>query len=195
MIVAPGSAIVRNSALAYSTYAVGLVCLVAVASGGLARADGTRPVSFDVQVVHGSDKEAAADPRCEQIRNNLPIHFKSLAEVQRKKLEVALGQAGSLKLPSGRQIRLVPISIVDDRLHVLLKMEGLVESQLRLTSGRAVIVGGEPDRDGRIIITLTPKFRSLPAIAVTPALQHGLQPDAEKPRLPEVETVGHPRPR
>ena len=154
------------------------------------------PVSFDVQVVHGSnEEEAEADPRCDQIRRELPIPFKSLAQVQREELNISLGQAGSLKLPSGRQIRLVPISIVDNRLHLLLKMEGLVESQLRLRSGRAVIVGGEPYQNGRIIIKLTPSFQVPPAIAVTPALRHGLQPANETPRLPDVETVGHPRPR
>jgi len=191
---ASGSAIVCSGTLA---------CFVAVVGGGFAQAqaEGAVPVTFDVQVVHGSnDEEAVADPRCDQIRQNLPIPFKSLAEVQRKQLNVSLGQAGSLKLPSGRQIRLIPITIIDNRLHVLLKMEGLVESQLRLSSGRAVIVGGEPFQNGRIIIKLTPSFRTPPVIAVTPTLRQGLQPSTEpttdrESKLPEVEKVGHPRPR
>ena len=188
MIGAPGSTIVFRSALA---------CFVAMGGSGLALADGSAEaarVSFDVQVVHGSNKgEAKSDPRCEQIKHNLPIQFKSLSEVQRKRLKSRLGQPSALKLPSGRQIRLVPISIIDNRLHVLLKMEGLVESQLRLSSGRAVIVGGEPYDDGRIIIKLTPQFKSPPAIAVTPAIRHGLQPAPSG--LPDVESIGHPSPR
>lgn len=194
MIGASGSAIVCSGTLA---------CLVAIVGGGFAQAqaEGAVPVTFDVQVVHGSnDEEAVADPRCDQIRKSLPIPFKSLAEIERKQLKVSLGQAGTLKLPSGRQIRLIPITIIDNRLHVLLKMEGLVESQLRLSSGRAVIVGGEPFENGRIIIKLTPSFRPPAVIAVTPALRQGLQPSTEpstdrEPQLPEVESVGHPRSR
>ena len=136
------------------------------------------PIAFDVQVVHGTNEhEKASDPRCAEIKKTLPIQFKTLEEVRREQLTTTLGQARGMNLPSGRRMNLVPISVVDNRLNLLLKMDGLVHTRLQLVSGRPVIVGGEPYQGGKIIIKMTPTFEQPSVPAGSPAIpRHGLQP-------------------
>ena len=168
------------------------------------------PIAFDVQVVHGTNEhEKASDPRCDEIKKTLPIQFKTLEEVRREQLTTTLGQARGMNLPSGRRMNLVPISVVDNRLspeelpdpmiasgaesplrspvvdnrlNLLLKMDGLVHTRLQLVSGRPVIVGGEPYQGGKIIIKMTPTFEQPSVPAGSPVIpRHGLQPKSDAP--------------
>lgn len=148
----------------------------------LAAADGARAqgeaqkILFDLQVVKGSNQivPARQDPACDDIKRRLPMQFSSLEMLAHKRLEMSFGQAGALQLPSGRPIYLLPISIVNGRLHVHFRMEGLVDTRLRMQNGHPVIVGGESYEQGQIIIMLTPQFSAPP-----------------RPTGPKLHRVGH----
>lgn len=117
-------------------------------------------IELDVQVVHGSNEieNASLDPECADIERRLPIKFKSLRMMERRHLNLKFGQDGRLTLPTGRHLRVVPISIVQDRLHLHFQISDRVDTRLQMRSGRPVIVGGESYDRGQLIIMLTPSF-------------------------------------
>ena len=137
--------------LAASAVGVGVFGLAAAAAA---------QVELDVQVVHGSNEieQASMDPACAEIAGRLPMKFKSLRMIKRQRLQLKFGQAGMMSLPTGRRIRLLPISIVKDRLHLHFQMPDVVDTRIQMRTGRPVIVGGEAHERGRIIIMITPTF-------------------------------------
>ena len=161
-------------------FAIALCFALTLAAGGAALAQGEAPkVLFDLQVVKGSNEivPARQDPACDDIKRRLPMQFSSLEMLAHKRLEMSFGQAGALQLPSGRPLYLLPISIVNGRLHVHFRMDGLVDTRLQMQNGHPVIVGGEAYEQGQIILMLTPRFS-----------QPKPQP---KPTGPQLHRVGH----
>jgi hypothetical protein len=152
---------------------------LAAAGAALAQAEGTK-ILFDLQVVKGSNEivPARQDPACDELKRRLPMQFSSLEMLAQQRLDLGFGEAGSVRLPSGRPVTLLPISIVRGLLHVHFRMDGLVDTRLQMRSGRPVIVGGESYEQGQIIIMLTPSY------------EHSPKP-AAKPRGPELHRVGH----
>lgn len=159
-----------------------LVPLTGFVFAGLARAESPTPIEVDVQIVHASNaiQPAKVDPECESLRKKLPMDFAHLEMKQRKRLSLAFGQSGRLMLPSGRAMNFVPISIVQDRLHLHFQIERMVDTRLQLKNGKEVIVGGEAYDRGRIIVMVRPSF-ALPART----------PDAPPPSGPQLHRVGH----
>ena len=133
---------------------IGMATLLTAAAPALAQ------VVLDVQVVHGSNEieKASLDPECAEIERRLPMKFKSLQMVRRQQMKLGFGEPGNMTLPSGRQMRVLPISIVKDRLHLHFQMPDVVDTRLQMRTGHPVIVGGEPYDKGQIIIMVTPSF-------------------------------------
>jgi hypothetical protein len=140
-----------------------LLVALAVALPGRARAEdpvGAVPISVEVQVAFASNKEAEGhiDPACADLQDRLPMRFSTLRMLTRQRLKLTFGEVGHMRLPTGRQMDLVPISVVRNHLHLHFQMQGLVNTRLQMRSGVPVIVGGESHEGGQIIVMLTPRF-------------------------------------
>lgn len=138
------------------------LCLaVSLLAAGVAQAQ-SEPIEFEIQVVHGSNHEGQGrvDPACNEIKRRLPMQFDSLQMVSQRKLSLKFGELGQVSLPTGRNLSLIPISIVRDRLHVHFQIKDLVDTRLQLRSGRPVIVGGQAWDEGKLIIMLKPAFKA-----------------------------------
>ena len=138
------------------------LCLaVSLLAAGVAQAQ-SEPIEFEVQVVHGSNHEGQGtiDPACNEIQRRLPMQFDSLQMVSQRKLNLKFGELGQVSLPTGRNLSLMPISIVRERLHVHFQIVDLVDTRLQLRSGRPVIVGGQAWDEGKLIIMLKPVFKA-----------------------------------
>ncbi len=134
---------------------------VSLLAAGVAHAQ-SEPIEFEIQVVHGSNAEgqSVVDPACAEIKRRLPVKFNSLQMVTQRTLRLKFGESGQVSLPTGREFRLMPISIVRDRLHVHFQIKDLVDTRLQLRSGRPVIVGGQAWDEGKLIIMLKPAFKT-----------------------------------
>ncbi len=143
------------------------------------------PVTFEVQIVRGSNQiqPARQDPECDEIRRRLPMSFSTLEMIARKRMQLVFGQVGKLQLPTGRQIEVLPISVVRNHLHVQFQMKGLVNTRLQMRNGVPVIVGGESHEHGQIIVMLKPDFRAYLTERPVP----------QAPRGPQVHRVNQPR--
>jgi hypothetical protein len=118
------------------------------------------PISVEVQVAFASNQreEGHIDPACADLQDRLPMRFSTLEMLTRERLKLTFGEVGRMRLPTGRQMDLVPISVVRNHLHVHFQMQGLVNTRLQMRSGVPVIVGGESHEGGQIIVMLTPRF-------------------------------------
>ncbi len=87
-----------------------------------------------------------------------PIRVGSLRKVGNWAFHLRMGQAGALALPTGAQLRIVPLSIIRERLHLRVQLPGVVNTRLQMTSGRPVIVGGPRHKGGNLIVQIIPEY-------------------------------------
>jgi hypothetical protein len=136
-----------------------------------------QPVVLGVRVVHAV-KQGEIGPGCEDFAKRLPMDFGGLQLVQNQEFELKVGQRTQFALPSGRTVRMLPVAIQGRQLHLHFEMSGIMNTRLRMRSGRPMIVGGEPHRGGQLIVEVTPSFRSGPGSA-----------PVRRPNEPKVQRV------
>lgn len=159
------------------------------------------PVAFEVNVCLASQPEGEVDPECSALQNQLPVRFGTLKVQKRHKVSVTFGEPGGIELPTGSTVEFRPISIVDNQLHMQLEMPGVVNTRLRLQSGRSVILAGQRHEGGYLVIEIRPTFRAPPSpppiiVARPPTSTPEGDPLTLKRRptpAPEAERVGSPR--
>jgi len=111
-------------------------------------------------VVHAEQKPGQVDWICEKLKKKLaPMNFGTLRVVQQRQFKLRFGEQGALSLPEGREVRFLPISVVHRQLHMQIEMPGLVNTRMRMVSGRGVILGGVEHGDGYLIVHVIPSFR------------------------------------
>ncbi len=112
-----------------------------------------------VLIAHADRSGDHVDPDCESLKKRLgPIRVGSLHKVGNWAFHLRMGQAGALELPTGAQLRIVPLSIIRERLHLRVQLPGLVNTRLQMTSGRPVIVGGPRHKGGNLIVQIIPEY-------------------------------------
>ncbi len=165
---------VRNLALP----GLGLFALSLVLGGaGRAPAQDATTIDLELRVIYARKEKGVVDPDCRDLQKRLPMPFGSLQTVQSENFRLEPGDAAQFELPTGRPVRMVPVSIVGSRLHIYFEMSGVMNARLQMVSGRPVIVGGEKHDGGQLILELTPNFRPLGG------------PSAPPPRLPRSPIV------
>jgi len=167
-------------------------CFLSLAGGARAvSADCPTPASPDrialsILIAHGSqdeiDAEGGIDAQCAALSRRLPVSFSTLRAKAQRCFNLAFGERAEMALPSGGSVQFLPISVVDDRLHVQVEMPGVLNTRLRTLTGRAVIVAAGKDDIGQLFIELTPSFT--PPILLTPGKQN----------VPRVRQAGDHRP-
>ncbi len=120
------------------------------------------PVAFEVNVCLASQPEGDVDPECRAMQSQLPVRFGTLKVQKQHNVSVTFGEPGGIELPTGSAVEFRPISIIDNQLHMQLEMPGVMNTRLRLQSGRSVILAGQRHSDGYLIIEIKPSFAPQP---------------------------------
>jgi hypothetical protein len=136
------------------------LCLLGAAPVAADEEPDTRPpISFRVMVVHAAEQKGTIDPQLRRLPRSLgPMKFGTLRLIQQQRLRLGMGQEGHVSLPSGREVSMVPLSVVKQRLYMHLEMPGQVNGQLRMLPGRPVVLGGQRHEDGHVIVYIEPEF-------------------------------------
>ncbi len=135
--------------------------LVALASApAIAEPPKAKPqVAVRVLIAHAMKEGSVVDPQCEQLRKRLgPMRFGSLRAIQERRFLLHMGENGALVLPTGARLKVVPLSIVRQRLNLRVEVPGVVNTRLQMTNGRPVIVGGPRHSGGHLIVQITPEY-------------------------------------
>jgi hypothetical protein len=137
-----------------------MVTLGVLAAGRVAAQEETRgPISLRVMVVHAAEQKGAIDPQLRRLPRSLgPMKFGTLRLIEQQQLSLGMGQEGHVALPAGREVMMVPLSVVQRRLFMHLEMPGQVNGQLRMVPGRPVVLGGQRHGDGHVIVYIEPEF-------------------------------------
>jgi len=153
-----------------------------IPGSALAQGERALPIVFEVIVVHGSTREGVIEESCAAIHSRLKMmRFRSLRMVQQQVFSISLGHPVGMQLPTGKQLRLMPIAVLSGRLHLQFEVPGVVNTRLALENGRPVILGGARHQDGQLIIEVTPRFTA----------DAGPHPT---PRGPDLERINGVRP-
>ena len=137
------------------------VCLVAASillTAAVASAQDK--VAFHMMVSHVSQTPGPIDPRGEVLHRVLKseIRYESLKVLDTQVLSLRLNDIGSMKLPTGRRVRLRPMDLGEDGVLVAVEIEGSTQADLRVPNRRIVVIGGQPYQGGRLVISLEPRY-------------------------------------
>jgi hypothetical protein len=117
-------------------------------------------VAFHLMVSHVSQTAGPIDPRGEALHAVLKreIRYESLKVLDTQVLALQLNDIGTMKLPTGRRVRLRPMDLGEDGVLVAVEIEGSTQADLRVPNRRIVVIGGQPYQGGRLVISLEPRY-------------------------------------
>ncbi|MFQ5698803.1 MAG: hypothetical protein ACE5IL_11030 [Myxococcota bacterium] len=139
--------------------ALGLIALLVLGAAAAALAHG-RGVSLRVMVVSTDPEGEGDDPGCGGLRRQLgPMRVGRMHMLEQRNFVLRFGEVGAVTLPAGGVVRLIPIGIHAQRLHMQLQMPGQVDTRVQMPAGRAVIVGGARYGRGHLIVRIIPYFQ------------------------------------
>ncbi len=117
------------------------------------------PVTLRVMVVHAGKQPGPIDKECADLPRHLgPMKFGTLRLIQQRRLRLRLGESGSVPLPTGPPIRMLPVSIHNRYLHMYVEMPGKVNGRIQLRRGQPMVLGGLRHDNGHLIVYIEPEF-------------------------------------
>ena len=136
----------------------GLAALCAAPAFAQAPASG-RPVQLRVSVVHAAERAGEIDPQLRDLPRALgPMKFGTLRLINQRQLSLGVGQRGHVTLPDRREVTMTPMSVEPRQVEMRVQIPGQVNSQLNMSPGRPVVVGGPRHEDGHVIVYIEPEF-------------------------------------
>ena len=126
--------------------------------GGLARAES--PIHFDVTVSQISERPGPIDPRAAELDQRLRREFRyeSLKVLAERSLDLGIDDVGSVDLPNGKQLRLKPLLADAKGVLLAVDLQGTMRGDLRVKSGHVVVIGAQQHGEGKLVISLVPRF-------------------------------------
>jgi hypothetical protein len=139
-------------------FAVAAVLLLLTAGPTAAQTD--ERVEIEVLVSHISNRPGKVDPAGRKLDRKLRDQFRyeSLHVLESRRLRLGLDEVGSVRLPSGKQLRVRPLQVSARGVLVAVAIEGTLQTDLRIRNGHLVVIGAEPYQEGRLVISLEPHY-------------------------------------
>ena len=139
----------------------------ALLAAGLLLAMGAAPAiaqtsRIDVQVLvcHATEDAGGVDAACRKLHGRIGREFRyeSLKWLQERSLSLGLDQVGSVALPNGKQVRVRPLQIGTESALLAVDVEGSVKTDVRVRQGKSVVIGAERYENGKLVISLAPRW-------------------------------------
>ncbi len=116
------------------------------------------PITIRISIATASEVEGELDPRALDIYEHLPAKFHSIQMIDERTISVVFGEVARVDLPTGAQVRLMPVAVHGGQLHLQLEMPELLNTSMRMANSRAFYVGGVPYEGGTLVFKLVPEF-------------------------------------
>lgn len=116
------------------------------------------PIQIRVSIARASEDEGEIDPAARDIYEHLPAKYRSIKLLEDKTVAVLLGEEAHVALPTGSEVRLLPVAVHGSQLHLQLDMPEVVNTSMRLANSRAFYVGGVRLGDDTLVFKLVPEF-------------------------------------
>ena len=121
-------------------------------------------VQVQMRAIKASNVEQGIDPSLKDIHSELGslFSFTSYRLLRDEKLNLTLNQPVSISLRSGRFIEVTLVglrrNVAELRIRVVRETTDILNTQVRLSPGRTVLIGGPRLREGVIIYALYARF-------------------------------------
>ncbi len=143
----------------WAIWATGLFVLLAVA-GWPAFATGADPIRLGVEVIYASNEGQRVDPSLARVERQLrAFRYSSFRQLGSHALVQSIGQQGTVPLPGGRTLLLVPQGVSGGSVVLLASIQGggkvLLNTELKLANGGTILVGGPVHEAGVLILAIT----------------------------------------
>lgn len=116
------------------------------------------PIQIHVSIARASEAEGFVDPAARDIYEHLPAKYHSIKLLEDRTVAVLLGEQAHVQLPTGSEVRLLPVSVYRGQLHLQLEMPDVVNTSMRLANSRAFYVGGVRLGEDTLVFKLVPEF-------------------------------------
>jgi hypothetical protein len=118
-----------------------------------------RGVHLRVMVVQAFEQvQGPSDPECAALPRQLgPLQFGTLRLIAQSQQRALMGEDVRVTLPTG-EVRMMPVSVVHQRLHMYLNWPGQVNSNVRMQRGKPIVVGGPRHNGGHLLVYIEPDF-------------------------------------
>ncbi len=138
--------------------------LVVVGAVGTAQAQSTAldpaPIRFDVTVSQISEEPGPVDPRAAELDERLRREFRyeSLRVLDEQRMELGIDDVGRVDLPNGKRLQLKPLLLDAKGVLLSVDLQGTMRGDLRVKNGHVVVIGAQRFGDGKLVISLVPRF-------------------------------------
>ena len=136
--------------------------LAALLPAGPVAADDPQPISFEVTVVHVSNREGGvqATARARRVDRIIgpQIKYDSLRVLDFRRRKIPLNQIGSVTLPGGKRFRFRPMDLNDEGVLVAVDVERSAQGDFRIPRRKPFVFGGQRYQDGQLVILLEPDY-------------------------------------
>ena len=78
--------------------------------------------------------------------------------VERHRMVLEMDEVGSVELPDGRSFEARPREINERGVLMSVQVEGNLQADVRAPSGHLVVIGAEPWRNGKLVISIEPRY-------------------------------------
>jgi len=130
-------------------------------SGSPSLAAGGETVRLGVEVVYASNEGQRIDPSLARVERQLRASFRysSYRRLDSHELVRSIGQQGTVPLPGGRTLLLVPQGVSGGSVVLLASIQGggrtILNTELKLANGGSILVGGPAHEAGVLILAIT----------------------------------------
>ena len=116
------------------------------------------PIRIRLTIARASEVEGTVDPGARDIYEHLPAKYHSITLIEDRTLNVNLGDQAHVWLPTGSEVRLLPVAVHGGQLHMQLEMPDVLNTSMRMANSRAFYVGGVKLGGDTMVFKLVPEF-------------------------------------
>ena len=125
------------------------------------------PIRIRLIIARASEVEGPVDPGARDIYEHLPAKYHSITLIEDRTVSVNLGDQAHVWLPTGSEVRLLPVAVHGGQLHMQLEMPDVLNTSMRMANSRAFYVGGVKLGGDTMVFKLVPEFSEYVAPADT----------------------------
>lgn len=115
-------------------------------------------VPVDVLVTRLSNDGKGVDPEAARLHQKLrgQFNYDTLQVLEKRRLDLAVGEVGRVRLPNGRQARLSPLQLGDGDVLMAVDVEGAAKLDARVKSHNLVVIRAGQHEGGDLVLSLEP---------------------------------------
>jgi len=136
------------------------VTATAALLAGSAAAQELQRVGLSLTVSHASQQPGPIDPGAAEVHRRLHDEFRyeSIRVLDRRHLDLHLQEIGGVDLPTGRRVQLRPLSLSPTGVLISVEIPGMLQTDVRVSNRKQVVIGVDRYEDGKLILTLQPDY-------------------------------------